>query len=794
MNRTDLKIYQSARMTQQPDAGGQRSSNEVISGRLNDVFSNISAIDYAQSALDIVKVFPAVSTNSTELLQDAHIFISAPPVDPLVDVLMIESAQINDGSTRNDVMAAVQQSVIKGQLLRSGLAAMVAGQDTFSPGDLFRPDAPTGESTEIFLTVGQQLAICVEYSGAASAQWPRLEHFCKVVSLSPMRFEPGLPIATPARATVINGQTHCTVLRNVLNSSAIKLHGVSHLSAQATSNMLQVAKTSAALIPSIQQFMPRTGNQPFLTSAGLQKKQLQLPATGLVYSLLLSDSLDGMVDVNYISAGQRRTDVNRNWNGQQFEFVLNAQPDAGSVITLSYVSSQRYKNYNSAVAFPANHRVVFQTVKASMLNNGTRYSGHSVIGEDGVIRLSTTGSAYDYRQAAILSADGTVVYFNGFSAINYTAVLEDLAAAGEQTNTAQFALPYSKFITASLYITAQTVAGQLVSASADLNGQISGAGVTGTIENSVVSLTFSAQIRLSSIRYNVDELVALSPPTEQFGINPMRLPADGQFALFRRFGVIAVSHDQVSNKASLTTGETIAARADSWIDITDSTGASLWHPLDSHFSYNKTNGQITINSVTGFVAPFRIIDTITEMALVTAVADKKLTLARPLNYQFPIGSVVSSVQVLGNLQATATAFFDMASFSGAWLDEPDTSAASASYNQLQYPLVLKNASAINERWCLIFTSTTAFRVVGEQTGQIALGDTLNDLAPLNPNTGQPYFVLRASGWGSGWAPGECLRFNTVAASRPAVLARVVSAGHSTQQQDSIRLHFRGNAH
>ena len=67
-------------------------------------------------------------------------------------------------------------------------------------------------------------------------------------------------------------------------------------------------------------------------------------------------------------------------------------------------------------------------------------------------------------------------------------------------------------------------------------------------------------------------------------------------------------------------------------------------------------------------------------------------------------------------------------------------------------------------------------MIGENLGVIATGTTGADITPVNPVTGQPYFTLRASGWGAGWSIGNNLRFNTVGASAPAWLTRTVLSG------------------
>ncbi|MFO7073861.1 hypothetical protein P3E18_26850, partial [Pseudomonas aeruginosa] len=76
------------------------------------------------------------------------------------------------------------------------------------------------------------------------------------------------------------------------------------------------------------------------------------------------------------------------------------------------------------------------------------------------------------------------------------------------------------------------------------------------------------------------------------------------------------------------------------------------------------------------------------------------------------------------------------------------------------PPLIANRGAIDAKWALVFNSSTSFSVVEEKLGVIANGTTTTDTAPINPETNTPYFTIRKEGWGSGWAAGNAVRFNT----------------------------------
>ena len=105
---------------------------------------------------------------------------------------------------------------------------------------------------------------------------------------------------------------------------------------------------------------------------------------------------------------------------------------------------------------------------------------------------------------------------------------------------------------------------------------------------------------------------------------------------------------------------------------------------------------------------------------------------------------------------------------------------------------MNNIGAINQRWAIVFTSSTAYNVVGEFVGTIYSGDILNDCAPINRFVNSPYFILRKDAFGAGLNPGEAFLFTTEAASKPIMATRSVSPGHSEITIDNSTLSFRGN--
>ena len=124
---------------------------------------------------------------------------------------------------------------------------------------------------------------------------------------------------------------------------------------------------------------------------------------------------------------------------------------------------------------------------------------------------------------------------------------------------------------------------------------------------------------------------------------------------------------------------------------------------------------------------------------------------------------------------------------------PIGNTTTAQYNGLSYPQVITNKGAIDGKWALVFTSASAFQVVEEKLGVITTGNITSDCAPINPLTGEPYFLIKKEGWGSGWAASNAVRFNTDAALGPLWVIRTVISGQGTVDDDEFKLQIRGDA-
>lgn len=300
----------------------------------------------------------------------------------------------------------------------------------------------------------------------------------------------------------------------------------------------------------------------------------------------------------------------------------------------------------------------------------------------------------------------------------------------------------------------------------------------------------------SSVRYNAIAYTYIPLDSEILGLSATRLPLDGRVPIFRVGDIGIVSSSKTQELPSHIAGQTydLNDQRISWCELEDSQGTKV--PFDMYvvdYDYGKVtlNGDFSLNTlVAPIVAKYRYQD----MGLIRDVQiSGQLTFTKPLTHNYDAAdTIVGSVLVIGDMQSRYTRKFVQQTWNNAWADEATGSGISANYNDALYPIAVTNKGAIQERWALIFTDNTNFRCVGEYSGQIGTGSVNVDFAPINPVTGLPYFTVKKEGWGAGWANGNVLRFNTVAANFPVWVIRTVKQSEPTVMSDQFQIMLRGD--
>ncbi|ENV69791.1 hypothetical protein [Acinetobacter towneri] len=300
----------------------------------------------------------------------------------------------------------------------------------------------------------------------------------------------------------------------------------------------------------------------------------------------------------------------------------------------------------------------------------------------------------------------------------------------------------------------------------------------------------------SSVRYNAIAYTYIPLDSEILGLSATRLPLDGRVPIFRVGDIGIVSSSKTQELPSHVAGQiyNLNDQRISWCELEDSQGIKV--PFDMYvvdYDYGKVtlNGDFSLNTlVAPIVAKYRYQD----MGLIRDVQiSGQLTFTKPLTHNYDAAdTIVGSALVIGDMQSRYTRKFVQQTWNNAWADEATGSGISANYNDALYPITVTNKGAIQERWALIFTDNTNFRCVGEYSGQIGTGSVNADFAPINPVTSLPYFTVKKEGWGAGWANGNVLRFNTVAANFPVWVIRTVKQSEPTVMSDQFQIMLRGD--
>lgn len=304
-------------------------------------------------------------------------------------------------------------------------------------------------------------------------------------------------------------------------------------------------------------------------------------------------------------------------------------------------------------------------------------------------------------------------------------------------------------------------------------------------------------IDASSARYNAVAYTYIPLDAEILGLSATRLPLDGRVPIFRIGGICVVSASKDYAMPDHVAGKTyqLPDIRISWCELIDSKGVKV--PFDQYvvdYDYGKftLSGDFAVNALTPpFTAQYRYQD----MGLLRDVQiNGQLTFTKQLTHNYDAeNTIVGSALVIDEMQARYTKKFVQQTWNNVWADEASGGAISANYNDAIYPFQVTNKGAIQERWAIVFTDTTSFKCVGEYTGELALKGTINnDFSPINPVTNASYFSIKKEGWGSGWANGNVMRFNTIAATFPVWAIRTVKQSEPTDLTDQFQVMLRGD--
>lgn len=523
------------------------------------------------------------------------------------------------------------------------------------------------------------------------------------------------------------------------------------------------------------------------------------------------------------SAGWR-TAVFR-WNEMKATNQVRSLTYANQTITVSFAQSSPNADSLSATVNTLRARTSSfpnYTLRGVNFNLGT--DRYMQLTDGTLVRNPSATTGVGTPVGTVSGATGTI-FLTSWSAGTPTAITNwrGLMAPATVGTVAPFTSFETVFRTASAPLRPGSFSvlgtmqdGTTFNVSADTSGKINGSRVKGTVdyEYGLVRLHFtnplstgytkdlsylniagvstvnSDLVQLNSLRYNAVAYSYLPLDANILGIDPVRLPSDGRVPIFRAGGFAVVGHTgeitaTVSNGQTINCGRVRLSR----VRVIGNNGAVI----NTGYTADLEAGTVTFTNVSGYSQPVTVEHRIEDMGVVReAQINGEITFTRALTHDYPIGSYVSSALVAGDLFARVSLLFDQASWNGTWTDAVVGGSATATFNSAQYPITVTNRGALTERWIIQFTNSTSYNVIGENVGVIASGTTSATCAPLNPATGVPYFSINPLGFGSGWATGNVIRFNTIGAQYPVWVVRTVQQGPETVVDDSFTLLIRGD--
>ncbi|QOW46443.1 MULTISPECIES: hypothetical protein [Acinetobacter] len=315
-------------------------------------------------------------------------------------------------------------------------------------------------------------------------------------------------------------------------------------------------------------------------------------------------------------------------------------------------------------------------------------------------------------------------------------------------------------------------------------------------ENSRTYINKPVWVDASTARYNAIAYTYIPLDPEILGLSATRLPLDGRVPIFRAGGIGIISATKMYQMADHVAGKTYTLddQRIAYCELQDSAGTKV--PYDMYvvdYDYGKftLSGDFALNAL---IPPLSAKYRYQDMGLIKDVQiNGQVTFTKPVTHNYSAAdSIVGSALVIGDMQARYTRKFVQQTWNNDWKDAAVGGAISAQYNDALYPIQVTNNGAAQERWALVFTDNTNFRIIGETSGQIGTGTVNTDCEPINPVTGAPYFSVKKEGWGAGWVSGNVLRFNTIAATFPIWCIRTVKQSEPSQISDQFQIMLRGD--
>lgn len=124
ITRQDIKILKSDNVSDFDDGGGRVTNREVVDGKSNDLFADIPDVSRAYGDVDMVKIYPAVTTQDDDALLGSVFSLGRLPEDESVNITLFTTKSWFD--TRKEAIKTLESYLapsvrIEGELLETQL-------------------------------------------------------------------------------------------------------------------------------------------------------------------------------------------------------------------------------------------------------------------------------------------------------------------------------------------------------------------------------------------------------------------------------------------------------------------------------------------------------------------------------------------------------------------------------------------------------------------------------------------------------------------------------------------------
>ncbi|MGE4519556.1 MAG: hypothetical protein AB7E04_08625 [Desulfobacteraceae bacterium] len=114
ISKSDIKLMASQVLADTEDGGGQMTSNEIVSGNVNNLFPDISRLDRTYGRVSMRKAYISVQTDNRATYYGSHVALTEQAKDPLVNTTLFTTKDWFD--IREDCQKRIEGYLVKGPI------------------------------------------------------------------------------------------------------------------------------------------------------------------------------------------------------------------------------------------------------------------------------------------------------------------------------------------------------------------------------------------------------------------------------------------------------------------------------------------------------------------------------------------------------------------------------------------------------------------------------------------------------------------------------------------------------